>query len=133
MGGIPVLLPLFVALALIGSSLGLTSDQIEGKYVYFATSDTDPVETVLTGAACNHDWDAIVGPEFIEACAGLPSQTAVLFPLGWSAGEVRIAYLIRHEVEHLLRGPDGPPEDVWDEAAATAAGCAASWDPGFCY
>jgi hypothetical protein len=128
-----VLLPLFAALALLGSNLGLTSAQIEGKYVYYAPADTDPAEIVLTGLACHDDWDAIVGAPYRKYCEGLPSNTAVVFPLGWSAGPVRIAYLIRHEVEHLLRGPDGPPEDVWNEAAAVAAGCAVSWDDGFCH
>jgi hypothetical protein len=127
-----VLLPLFVVLALLGSSLGLSPQQVEGKYVYFAPADTDPDEIVLAGVACNHDWDALVGKAYRRPCEALPSDTAVLFPLGWSGGPVRVAYLVRHEVEHLLRGPDGPPDDVWDEAAATAAGCAASWDPGYC-
>lgn len=128
-----MLLPLFVALALLGSSLGLTHEQIEGKYVYFAPADTDPAEIVLTGVACRDEWTALVGPEYRKPCEGLPSDTVVLFPLGWSGGEVRVGYLIRHEVEHLLRGPDGPAHDVWNEAAAIGAGCAVSWDPGFCF
>jgi hypothetical protein len=38
-------------------------------------------------------------------------------------------FVLRHEVEHLLRGRDGSPSDPNDEAAADAAGCAAS--PGW--
>ena len=127
-----VLLPLFVALAILGSTLGLTSDQIDGKYVYYSTADTDASQLVLTGLACNHDWDAYIGPEYREPCIALPSNTVIVFPLGWQGGPQRIGYLVRHEVEHLLRGQDGPADDPWNEAAATAAGCAASWDPGFC-
>lgn len=125
-----MLLPLFVALAILGSTLGLSNEQIEGKYVYYAPSDT---AAQFTGLACNHDWDGIIGPEYREPCEGLPSNTAIIFPSGWQGGPERIAYLIRHETEHLLRGPDGPDGDIWNEAAATAAGCSASWDPGFCY
>jgi hypothetical protein len=126
-----LLLPLWVVLMMLGSNLGLTDEQTADKYVYFAT--TDATEIVLTGVACRDEWMPLVGPEYAAPCAGLPSNTAVLFPLGWSAGPERIAYLVRHEVEHLLRGPDGPAEDVWNEAAATGAGCAASWDTGFCW
>lgn len=128
-----MLLPLFVVLALLGSTLGLTREQIEDKYVYYAALDTDPAEVVLAGVACHEEWDSIVKDAYRRPCEGLPSDTVVLFPLGWSGGPVRVAYLVRHEVEHLLRGPDGPPEDLWNEAATTAAGCAASWDPGYCY
>lgn len=126
-----MLLPLFVALALLGSTLGLATDQVEDKYVYYAQYDTSDI--VLTGLACHHDWDAIIGAEYRAPCDGLPSNTVIVFPLGWTGGDARTAYLVRHEVEHLLRGPDGPPADVWNEAAATAAGCAASWDHGFCW
>jgi hypothetical protein len=127
-----VLLPLFVALALLGSTLGLTSNQIADKYVYYATTDTNPAEIVLTGLACNHEWDSIIGEAYAAPCRDLPSNTVIVFPLGWTGGAARSEYLVRHEVEHLLRGPDGPSTDPWNEAAATGAGCAASFDPGFC-
>lgn len=118
-----MLLPLWVVLAMLGTTLGLSDEQVGDKYVYVSPDTHRP----LTGMAC--DWELF--PDggtgwFQDRCAGLPDRTVVIY---WNNvrpdvyGESYPLFVLRHEVEHLLRGRDGPPEDLNNEAAADAAGC----------
>lgn len=123
-----LLLPLWVMLAMLGTNLGLTPEQVGDKSVY-VSAEARP----LTGMAC--DWglfpDGGVG-WFTDRCARLPDRTVVIYwqnVRGDVYGEGYPLYVLRHEVEHLLRGRDGPPSDINNEAAATTAGCEAS--PGW--
>lgn len=124
-----ILVPLWVLLSMLGTTLGLTSDQIGDKNVYISADSSRP----LTGMAC--DWQLF--PDggagwFEDRCAGLPARTAVIY---WDRvdpavyGDGYPLFVLRHEVEHLLRGRDGSTSDPNNEAAADAAGCAAA--PGW--
>lgn len=118
-----VLLPLWVILTMLGTSLGLSPEQIHDKNVYISA---DP-DRSMTGIAC--DWDLF--PDggagwFDDHCEGVPPRTVVIYwrnvdPVVY--GDDYVRYVLRHEVEHLLRGRDGPAGDVNNEAAANAAGC----------
>lgn len=122
-------LPLWVVLSMLGTTLGLTPEQVGDKNVYVSAE----ANQFQTGLAC--DWELF--PDggagwFGDWCGGLPPRTAVIY---WHNvdpavyGEGYPEFVLRHEVEHLLRGRDGPPEDLNNEAAADAAGCSAS--PGW--
>lgn len=126
MGLVGVLLPMWAALALLGSSLGLTPDQVDGKYVYYSGAEVArPDGSPYTGFACDRRLFTDPGARQAEMCGDLPDGTAIVYTLSWAWGRDFIAYLVRHEAEHLLRGPDGPEGDPYNEAAAWAAGCAA--------
>ncbi|MGE0229527.1 MAG: hypothetical protein AB7I38_14955 [Dehalococcoidia bacterium] len=124
-----ILLPLWVVLALLGSTLGLSPEQIHDKNVYVSADEG----RWMTGIAC--DWELFPDDGagwFDDQCAGLPPRTAVIY---WRNvdpavyGDDYVRYVVRHEVEHLLRGRDGPAGDVNNEAAAKAAGCSVA--PGW--
>lgn len=139
-----MLIPLWVALALLAwgdkgpelgnttrapSDLGLSAAQIEGVYVDFVQSP--PVVSTGSGPggywgmSCRTTWTAPLAPEFKLACSAMPDKTAILFTEIWPMHPLREAYLIRHEVQHIIDGPGA--DNVWgpaDEVAPTAAGCA---------
>ena len=122
-------MPLWVVLAMLGTNLGLTDNQIGDKSVFVSPSDGG----WNTGFAC--DWQLF--PDggagwFDDHCAGLPPRTVVIYWRNVNPavyGEGYPLYVLRHEVEHLLRGRDGPPSDLNNEAAAKLAGCAVA--PGW--
>ena len=124
-----LLLPLWVLLNMFGTTLGLSSEQIHDKNVYISLEEGRS----MTGLAC--DWELF--PDggagwFNDQCGGLPPRTVVVYwrnvdPTAY--GKEYVRYVVRHEVEHLLRGRDGSPGDVNNEAAAKAAGCAVA--PGW--
>lgn len=125
-----MLIPLWAALLLLASTLGLSGDQVAGKYVYLTAAASPDAGHVYAGMACD--------PRFsygMDYCAGLPDETAILYHWGDEAAGYDIAFerfTLRHEVEHLLRGPDGPEWDINNEAAADVAGCAAAVVTGRC-
>jgi hypothetical protein len=109
---------------LFGGSLGLSHDQIQDKYVLYSTTD----DSSLGGLACDNAWTAPVDARFILACRSLPRQTAVVFTTVWPMDHEVQAYLLRHEVEHLLLGRG--EDNAWtedDETPAIAAGCAVAF------
>ncbi len=123
------ILPLWVVLSMLGTTLGLTPEQTQDKNVHISSAEGKP----YTGFSC--DWELF--PDggagwFDDQCGGLPPRTVVIY---WRNvdpavyGDDYIRYVLRHEVEHLLRGRDGPSGDLNNETAAKAAGCAAS--PGW--
>lgn len=123
------LLPLWVVLSSLGTTLGLTPEQITDKNVYISVED----HWMMTGIACDQELFPDGGAGWFEdQCAGLPARTAVIYwPYVNPAvyGDAYELYVLRHEVEHLLRGRDGPPEDINNETAAHTAGCTIS--PGW--
>jgi hypothetical protein len=119
-----MLIPLWVALALFGSPLGLNQDQVQDKYVLYAATD----DASLGGLACDNSWTAPVAERFALACRSLPQKTVVVFTTVWPMNYEVQAYLLRHEVEHLLLGPG--EDNAWtddDEAPAIRAGCAVAF------
>jgi len=129
-------------LAFFGDTdFGASPEQIDGRYVYLATEWSKPrPEFMVSGPdeyyafACSARFKFNVYQAAIQDyfCGDLPSETMIIYAGGWSDFSTRLLYLSRHEFEHFLRGPDGPPEDIWNESAARAAGCAVSWDSGYC-
>lgn len=124
-----VLLPLWVVLMMLGSNLGLTDEQTADKYVYYSTVESQwayadggaviPSETggeSWLGRACRDEYT-------LGDCEGLPAnRTFILYPAVWQVYGLthpEMAYVIRHEVEHLLQA------DPTDEAGAHVAGCGA--------
>ncbi len=133
---VEILLPLWVVLAMLGTSLGLTPDQVSGKNVYISTeqivSSGNP-NMFLTGMACDRQLFPDGGAGWLDArCGDMPDGTVIVY---WPSVDPAVygpgysLYVLRHEIEHLLRGRDGPSNDVNNEAGARAAGCAAA--PGW--
>lgn len=124
-----MLIPLWVLLSMLGTNLNLTPDQIGDKTVYVSPR----TDLALTGMAC----DSVNFPDggagwFQDRCGGLPDRTAVIYYSNIDPavyGDGYGLFVLRHEVEHLIRGRDGAASDPNNEAAANAAGCEAA--PGW--
>lgn len=138
-----MLLPLWVVLALLGwgnlgpdagnthhaaSDLGLSAQQIEGRYVEFVARP--PVETSLGGewwgVACVHRPEALATmiPALRLGCAALPVDAAIVFTEIWPMNPMREAYTVRHEIQHVIDGPSPGGWSALDEVGPTRAGCA---------
>jgi hypothetical protein len=107
--------------------MGITREQAEGKYVYYAEQRVDGV----LGTACIR---AHLGGRL---CADLQERTqgrtvAVLFPDAWNGYSTTTRYVVRHEVEHLLRALGQAPGNTYDEEDVGRVTCEYVWTVGFC-
>jgi hypothetical protein len=125
-----LIVPLLFILILLGDMMGITREQAEGKYVYYAEQrvegfyGTGCIRGVLGGAVC-----AGLEPR-IEAARGGP--VAVLFPDAWSGYWTVQKHVVRHEVEHLLRALGQAPGNTYDEEDVGRVTCEYVWTVGFC-
>ena len=119
-----MLIPLYWVLVMLGSMLGLSPDHVSDKHVYYS-------------ATAAHDGSlatACEGVTYARLCraAGVPEKTIVLYPYSWRSDEATQRYIVRHEVEHLLRVEGHASGSTFDEESVALTACSFAWSAWFC-
>jgi hypothetical protein len=125
-----LIVPLLFILILLGDMMGITREQAEGKYVYYAEQ---PAVDGSYGIAC------VRGELGGDLCSGIEEgvdaryvSLAVVYPVAWSGYSSVRNHVIRHEVEHLLRALGQAPGNTYDEGDVGRVTCEYVWTVGFC-
>jgi hypothetical protein len=125
-----LIVPLLFILILLGDMMGITREQTEGKYVYYAEQ---PAADGSYGIAC---IPRKLGGKLcrgLERTVNLPdAPVAVLYPVAWQHYPIVGKHSTRHEVEHLLRALGQAPGNTYDEEDVGRVTCEYVWTVGFC-
>ena len=118
-----VLIPLGLFLSALGSTLGLSNQQTDGKWVYLTDTQVEGV----AGTACSPHVGA-------KLCLGVPGEnTAVIYPVIWQPRDYSlIGHVVRHEVEHLLRAEGSVPGSTYNEKEVAEVACRDAHHPLYC-
>ena len=118
-----MLIPLIWFLVFLGSMLGLTREQTEGKWVYLAEYQVGNI----AGTACSPH----VGAKLCENIPG--NNTAVLYPAAWYNDDLTVwGHVLRHEVEHLLRAEGSVPGSTYNEKEVAEVACRDAYVSWYC-